>query len=275
MSAPDAVTLQAYQVVLWLWALGLAISTFEFLAIAPSFSRAGVYSWRITELRFPARLQSHGKALLERLFEERGVRVLLLTRVALLLLVVTAPIASLPFSLAMGLLMLTDLAFTWRRTWGDDGSDQMNSIILITIFLCVGPHSTPFLLQLGLWFLALEACLSYAASGIAKIGSGQWRSGDAVFRILNTGAYGIPWLTHFLEPRKRLNFLLAWSVVGVEALFPLVLLLPEPWNWSFLVWGAVFHLMTAVVMGLNSFFWAFVATYPAIVYIALHLHLLS
>lgn len=267
------VALQAYQVVLWLWALGLAITTFEFLAIAPSFGRAGVYSWRITELRLPARLQQpRGKALLERFFEERGIRVLLLTRVALLLLVVATPIASLPFSLGMGLLVLTNLAFTWRRIWGDDGSDQMSSIILVTIFLCVGPHSTPFLLQLGLWFLVLEACLSYSASGIAKIFSGQWRSGDAVFRILNTGAYGIPWVARFLEPRKRLNFFLAWSVVGVESLFPFVLVLPEPWNWSFLVWGAVFHLMAAVVMGLNSFFWAFAATYPAIVYIALQFH---
>jgi hypothetical protein len=273
MSAPDAVALHAYQLVLWLWAFGLAVTTFEFLTIIPSFSKAGVYAWRITELRLPTWLQHRSKALLKRLFEVRGVRVLLLTRAALLLLVVAAPIASLPFSLGMGLLVLTNLAFTWRRIWGDDGSDQMSSIILITIFLCVGPHSTPFLLQLGLWFLALEACLSYTASGIAKIGSEQWRNGEAVFRILNTGAYGIPWVARFLEPRKRLNFLLAWSVVGVESLFPLVLILPEPWNWNFLVWGAIFHLMTAVVMGLNSFFWAFVATYPAIVYIAWHFHL--
>jgi len=34
----------------------------------------------------------------------------------------------------------------------------------------------------------------------------------------------------------------------------------------FLGWGLAFHLMNALVMGLNSFLWAFLATYGAIIY---------
>ena len=34
-------------------------------------------------------------------------------------------------------------------------------------------------------------------------------------------------------------------------------------------WGVAFHVMNAVVMGLNSFFWSFAATYPAVIFCAI------
>lgn len=39
-----------------------------------------------------------------------------------------------------------------------------------------------------------------------------------------------------------------------------------PFRTSFFAWGLLFHLANALVMGLNSFIWAFVATYPAILF---------
>ena len=60
------------------------------------------------------------------------------------------------------------------------------------------------------------------------------------------------------------------TIVVTEALFPLVLLVPHSIGLYFLVGGALFHASCAFVMGLNSFFWAFVATYPAIYFLRMN-----
>ena len=256
--------LSIYRLVLILCAIGVAVSTLEFWAIAASFSPSGVYSWRILQWRFgiPGRIRT--SPLVATAFDERGIRVLLLVRLAALAWVVVVPLGSLWFTAGMALLVASNLIFTWRRLYGDDGSDQMNTIILVTLLLTVGPHANGFLLKLGLWFIALQACLSYTTAGIAKLVSPIWRNGEAIFRIFNTGTYGLSPVARLLERRRWLNRLLCWTVIGMETLFPLCLILPSPWNWVFLGWGFLFHLQCAIVMGLNSFLWAFVATYPAI-----------
>lgn len=260
--------LQVYQYILWLSAFGLAIGTLEYLAVVPAFAETGVYSGRIARLRLRAPRGPRMDALLDGLFGEQTARLVLVLRLLLLGLAVVLPLGGTAFSVVMGLLVVNVLAFNWRRLFGDDGSDQMNSILLLTLWLCVGPHSTAFILKAGLWFLALQACLSYATAGIAKLLSGEWRSGEAIFRIFNTATYGIGPVARFLGRHKRFSRLLCWSVILAESLFPLCLFLPEPWNWTFLVWGALFHLQCAVIMGLNSFLWAFLATYPALLFIA-------
>jgi hypothetical protein len=260
--------LHVYQYMLWLCAFGLAVGTLEYLAVVPAFANTGVYSGRITRLRMRPPGNPRLEPLLDRLFGERVVRVLLFTRLLLLALAVVFPIGSAAFSVVMGLLVVNVLAFNWRRMYGDDGSDQMNSILLLTLWLCVGPHSTALVLKLGLGFIALQACLSYATAGIAKLLSAQWRGGEAIFRIFNTAAYGIGPVARFLGRHPGFGRLLCWSVIVIECLFPLCLFLPEPWNWTFLVWGALFHLQCAVIMGLNSFLWAFLATYPALLFVS-------
>lgn len=264
--------LKIYQVILFICVSGLIISTLEYVVIAPSFSPHGVYAWRIVRLRFSAPRGRYMNSAFDMLFNERGVKLLLTLRLVALLLVLVVPMGGASFSWIMALLVVNNLAFNWRRLLGDDGSDQMSSIILITLALCAGIGSSNFTLHLGLWFIALQACLSYSAAGIAKLVSPQWRTGEAIYGIFNTGTYGMKSVALFLQKRKGLCVLLCWSVIIIETLFPLCLVLPEPWNWGFLVWGALFHLQCAVIMGLNSFLWAFIATYPAIIYVSARLH---
>lgn len=59
---------------------------------------------------------------------------------------------------------------------------------------------------------------------------------------------------------------LTWTTWGLECSFPLVLVVGFPAGYLWLGWGAVFHLGIAVVLGLNTFPWAWLATYPAIIY---------
>jgi len=264
--------LKVYQVILFICVSGLIISTLEYVVIARSFGADGVYAWRIIRLRVSTPHGRYINSAFDVLFNEAGVKALLILRLLSLLLLLAVPIGSAWFSLIIALLVVNNLAFNWRRLLGDDGSDQMSSIILITLALCVGISSSSFTLHVGLWFIALQACLSYSAAGIAKLVSSQWRTGEAIYGIFNTGTYGMKSVARFLEKRKTMCVLLCWSVIIIETLFPLCLVLPEPWNWAFLVWGALFHLQCAVIMGLNSFLWAFVATYPAIIYVRSVLH---
>jgi hypothetical protein len=253
--------LATYRAALALCAVGVGVSTLEYWAVARAFRPDGLYSWDILQLRYGVPYLSGIVG-----FHERAVRGLLVGRLAALVLALATPLGGPWFSGAMGLLVVTNLVFSWRRGFGDDGSDQMTAMILLTFFLCVGPHSTPFILKTGLWFIALQACLAYTTAGLAKLGSPTWRRGEAVHRIFSTRTYGLQAAARLLEPRRWLRLALCWIVILMETLFPLSLLLPTPWTWIFLGWGALFHLLCAVVMGFNSFLWAFVTTYPAIVY---------
>src|ERR1044072_4955162 len=149
--------LKVYQFVLFICISGLVVSTLEYLVIARSFSPNGVYSWKILQLRFSAPHGQYINSAFDVLFNEPGVKVLLILRLLSLLLVLAVPIGGAWFSLVIGLLVVNNLAFNWRRLLGDDGSDQMSSIILITLALCVGIHSSEIILKVWFWFISRTA----------------------------------------------------------------------------------------------------------------------
>jgi hypothetical protein len=265
--------LQIYQVVISIWAFGVFVSTLEFLAITPSFAPTGMYAWGIARLRLSRRFPSPSRAVLDKILDLPGLRVLLIFRLALIGALMLVPIASSAFSVIIWSLVVQNLAFTWRRVMGDDGSDQMSAVILLTAAICVGPQSSPQLLKIGLWYLTAQCCLAYTAAGLAKLVSPVWRRSQAIPAILSTQSYGLPTISRFLESRRPLSLILTWTVIIAESTFLLVLVIPWPWNLVFLIWGVAFHLSTAIIMGLNSFLWTFLATYPAVIYTATHLRI--
>lgn len=111
-----------------------------------------------------------------------------------------------------------------RSSYGIDGSDQMTTQVFGALFLGFLPGTTRAQ-DAALWYIALQACLSYGTAGFVKVISPYWYRGDALFGIFNTRTYGHPAVARFLHGRP-------------------------------------------LVMGINSFFWSFLATYPAILYCA-------
>jgi hypothetical protein len=71
--------------------------------------------------------------------------------------------------------------------------------------------------------------------------------------------------------RWELVLVAAWCVILWETTFPIAILAPNRVRWVLLGLGACFHIGVAVGMGLNTFLWAFVATYPAVEYCAITL----
>jgi hypothetical protein len=123
----------------------------------------------------------------------------------------------------------------------------------------------------SLWFIAIQGCLSYSVAGIAKAVSPVWRSGEAVRRILSTRTYGSSSSAALVRGRDGACMVLSWLLMLFECTFPLALAFGQTGFAVFAVLGICFHIANAVIMGLNTFVWAFVATYPAILFCAVRL----
>jgi len=84
--------------------------------------------------------------------------------------------------------------------------------------------------------------------------------------ILNTATYGHPTAAGLLRRQPWVGGFVGWSVIVVEIVFPVALVAPPGVLVALLFAGAMLHLATAVLIGLDTFFWAFTATFPAIIF---------
>ena len=75
----------------------------------------------------------------------------------------------------------------------------------------------------------------------------------------------------FFYDRKKLISMTAIGIVLFESFFGISIFLPIELLLIFLCIGFIFHLGNAVVMGLNTFLWAFVGSYPAFIWTSIYL----
>jgi hypothetical protein len=170
---------------------------------------------------------------------------------------------------------LSSLLISLRMPLGQDGSDQMNILILIPSSLALLCHhelaKTAVLL-----FIAGQVSLAYATSGVSKLISPLWRSGNAIPQILSTITYGNGVAFRVLTAHSALSRIASWSVILFEMFFWCGILAGPRASLVILAIGVLFHLSCALVMGLNCFFWSFIATYPAVLFSSAYLwHLLQ
>lgn len=145
------------------------------------------------------------------------------------------------------------------------GSDRMGLLALWCLTLS---HllPTPALKELAFGYLGVQLVLSYFISGGVKIINPDWRSGRALRDVFQFSAYPVAESLHALADRPRLLQTMSWAVMGFELAFPLTLLWP-PALCAGLAVAATFHLANACLFGLNRFFWTWLATYPAILWL--------
>jgi hypothetical protein len=150
-----------------------------------------------------------------------------------------------------------------RSPFGRDGADQMLLQIFVCIVICHG-FPTDKVRQMCLVFIALQSILAYTTAGVAKFISPDWRSGKAIRGIFDSEVYGFSFSA--LIPESTTNWLsrlIAWGVISFECCFWLCLCFKKL-TLPMLILGVAFHGMAAYLMGLNSFFFVFLATYPSI-----------
>jgi hypothetical protein len=146
------------------------------------------------------------------------------------------------------------------------GSDAMWFQVQVGLLLASLAGWHPALARVGLGWIAAQSVLSYWLAGVVKLRNARWRNGEALRELLASDGPYVVWApARGLAGRAGICCAMAWTVIVFELLFPLVLLMPMEARWVWLAVGLAFHVGNALVLGLNRFVWAWVATYPALV----------
>ena len=120
--------------------------------------------------------------------------------------------------------------------------------------------------EVCIYFVAVQSALSYFLAGLSKLQQPAWRCGVALSRYAS--ALAKPNYARLIRV-PGVAFVGAWAVMLMECTFAAALVTPAA-AVMLLPIAAVFHLANAVLFGLHRFVLPWVATYPAIFYIASH-----
>ena len=160
------------------------------------------------------------------------------------------------------------LLLRWRGAF-NGGSDFMTLVGLTGLLLA---HVLNLFTDaakawhVALWYVAVQSLSSYFVSGWVKLMRPEWRSGRALTVFLDNAVYG-PLPANSIYRQPQLALLCSWSFTLWEGLFPLALL-DARLATLFCAIATVFHFLVFWFFGLNRFFWAWLSTFPAILYCA-------
>lgn len=169
-----------------------------------------------------------------------------------------------PVLVEAGLLIIACILLYRFQGPYNGGSDCMSILVLLCLFLShIAP--TPFWQQLALGYLAFQLTFSYFQSGYIKIINADWRSGQALTDVFAITAYPVSEHARRWAKSPQLMFVMSWSVIVFELLFPLSLLNHYALIMALAI-AAMFHLANACLFGLNRFFWIWPAAYPIILW---------
>jgi hypothetical protein len=150
--------------------------------------------------------------------------------------------------------------------YGHYGGDRVRNVVLQALLLRHFAPGSAVAAEACLWFIASVATLCYFAAGVSRIRCEPWRRGDALAIILRHEVWGHVGCADWLFKHAGWGRILTWGVWVLECAFPLALLLGVPWLIAVLAVLLLMHLSIAAVMGLNGFFWAMSATFPALLF---------
>lgn len=247
----------------------LVIDSLEKLYNFREYRQDGILSWDIlANNNYFASRPAFFKKILDLVFPMRvWLAILFLRLVCALALLIFSYAAVVPPICYCFLFVIGGLINLRQVAYGAETENRF-SLIIIGVLLLRSLVPTQTVTLVSLWFIALQVCLSYITAGISKLRDADWRMGNG-FRLVI--AYeDVPLkksFTIFFEKRKVVATVSNWLVIIFECLFPLILVVPRQLFWCFLIAGIVFHLAIAIWFRLGKFFWIWVATYPALIFI--------
>lgn len=164
---------------------------------------------------------------------------------------------------AVGALWITHLILLHRFGGPYNGGADKMTMLITT---CLGAaHLFPGWAELAMAYLAVQLVLSYFVSGYVKLVNPEWRSGQSLVDVFRFSAYPVSERLRGWADQPRLLWLMSWSVIGFEVIFPLTLLHPFALLGGMVVAGT-FHLANAFLFGLNRFFWIWLCAYPSLIW---------
>lgn len=245
----------------YLLAFALTLQTIEFLLIRSTFSNTGIWQSQIlkTDIEiFPNFIQTLLSNLLA--YDKFIYIIWLRLLLSILLFCISSPII---YSLIIFIALLISLR--WRGTF-NGGSDYMTLIVLIAMFIA-SLSSNPKFQNASVYYLCFQVASSYFLAGLVKVKNKDWRTGKALKAFLQNTIYRDNKVTSYLIGSNKLLRLFGIITIAWELSFPLAFV-----NYNFAIVylsvGFLFHLANAYLLGLNRFLFIWVATYPAVLYLA-------
>lgn len=160
---------------------------------------------------------------------------------------------------------LSNAALYPRHRYGTDGSDQVSSFVQSAAGLARLSRD-PAVQDALLWYVALQANLSYLVSGWVKLLGQPWRDGSALNGIMRTRTYGHEGLWNLTNRYPVPARYLAHGVLALECLFPVAYLRGGALARPVMASAAAFHVANGYFMGLGRFITAFEAMHPMVAY---------
>jgi len=148
-----------------------------------------------------------------------------------------------------------------------NGSDYvLNLFLFLSVFLPVAPsfksaslrNAQHIISNFAFLLCRTQLALIYVLSGFDKMTSNAWRTGDAVYSIIN--------LDYFINPRLSISFnetvytMLAWAIILFELSFPFLIWFKQ-FRVYVLVAGITFHIGIIFFLSLPDFGTVMIITY--------------
>jgi hypothetical protein len=249
--------------------IAIITAALEFISLSKQFATNKIFDWNVMESSSTLTNDNKWFKSFRRVFFYPKINFIFILLVVIGMLLMLLPIFDFIFVLYL-LVAALYLLLNLLMPYGKDGSDQM--VVIICLTLCIVTFiNTQTSITIGLYFLAIMSISSYFISGFTKLKGKSWTKGTAVADILSTEIYGTPIAGKFLQSNLWLSKYLGWATILFELLFVFTLFFPQPLLIIMLLFGIIFHFMNIVFMRLNSFFWVYIATYPAIYFVNLDL----
>ncbi|XIG80464.1 alpha/beta hydrolase (plasmid) [Streptomyces sp. SGAir0957] len=152
-----------------------------------------------------------------------------------------------------------------RHRYGTDGSDQVANLVqsVTGVARLVKKTETQDAL---LWYVGMQASMSYAVSGWVKLVGDKWRGGSALPGVMRTRTYGSEPIYRLTQRYPKTSKAVQHSVLAMECLFPLVHIAGGRLTRPFLAAAGGFHVANGFVMGLGRFMTAFPSMHPMVAY---------
>lgn len=253
-----------------LFAFSAGIQTLEYLRMRPAMNQHGLWSWALQRQDIP---NAAARRFFDFLFTENIFSALLWSRLFTLISIGVwgANLGN------VGFLFISNLAvlIRWRGAF-NGGSDFMTLVVLTGLLISqlVGALNN---VELGwhacFWYITIQSITSYFVSGAVKLLRPEWRNGSAMTIFLNAAIHGPLNDSHHLR-KPWLATLGSWTFILWECAAPLALL-DTRLALMFCFIAALFHFLVFWFFGLNRFFWAWVASFPAIVWSAGQIHMMA
>ncbi|WP_414504473.1 hypothetical protein [Streptomyces sp. NEAU-L66] len=241
------------------------LSSLEAWAAERDRRQGGLNNWQVIRDNF-ADLPPAARKALDLLAKPASVRIIHGARVAAAASLLLPGERRYQRAAANGFLALSALATYPHHQYGGDGSDQLSFQTQLVSSIARCGQKNPAIVDACLWYVALQSTLSYTVSGVVKLCGPEWRSGTALPHILRTETYGDRGAFRLISRYPTMGKAVSHSVVVIECAFPVIFLRGGRYAPLILATTGTFHLVNARVMGLARFFWAFLGTYPAVLY---------